>query len=307
MKKVNLKATMYFAAAVSGLVPTMAHASPQYNLCASGLTGAMPGRANAQAGSTFINTIRDMTDGARDRVVADAIAAGQTPSFMRNLSPVVMNDGRNGGPEVVICVTPDYLSVGNNQDNVRTPMGLPAALRVATRYGFVLPTTAMVNAIFTQADTRLSPEPMPPTGAMTTTSYFEGHDQTVDRQLARRGGTQGDLVAGHKKDLVLSPRLWQTPGRVAIYGWHQSNGRPIQPLSLVHGEYYADYSHGVRLVSAVAYVDGTPTSIYDVLGDANLSRYVSDEGPMPNLRQRIEAIIDVPAPLPSQIGAMLRP
>ena len=70
------------------------------------------------------------------------------------------------------------------------------------------------------------------------------------------------LVSGHKKDIVLSNRLKRKPHRIAIYGWRSWNDRRIQPLSIVHGKRYVDYSHGVRLVSKNALVDNrlVPTS-----------------------------------------------
>jgi hypothetical protein len=80
--------------------------------------------------------------------------------------------------------------------------------------------------------------------------------------------------------LVLTNRLLANPDRVAIYGWHEDGGRPIQPLSTVHGARYADYSHGVRLVSAMAYVDGAARPLLDLLEDPRLARLVSDEGPI---------------------------
>jgi hypothetical protein len=98
------------------------------------------------------------------------------------------------------------------------------------------------------------------------------------------------LMAGQKKDLVVSNRLWRKTGRVAIYGWHRGNGTPIQPLSTVHGARYADYSHGVRLVSAVAFVNGQARSIFDILEDPRLAGIVSDEGPIIRLASLIEAV-----------------
>jgi hypothetical protein len=89
------------------------------------------------------------------------------------------------------------------------------------------------------------------------------------------------LTAGHKKDLVITRQLWSTPGRVAIYGWHRSDGKPIQSLSTVHGARYADYSHGVRLVSQTLFVDGRPARLLDVLADPQLGPLLSDEGPLP--------------------------
>jgi hypothetical protein len=59
-------------------------------------------------------------------------------------------------------------------------------------------------------------------------------------------------------------------------------GNPIQPLSTVHGFRYADYSHGVRLVSDTAYVDGQSRSLLSVLQDPLLSSVVSSEGQIHN-------------------------
>jgi hypothetical protein len=77
------------------------------------------------------------------------------------------------------------------------------------------------------------------------------------------------------------------PGRLAIYGWHQSNGEPIQPLSTAHGLEYVDYSHGVRLVADVMLLNGRITSVHKVLTDARLSAVLSDEGPITNLQRYI--------------------
>ena len=96
--------------------------------------------------------------------------------------------------------------------------------------------------------------------------------------MNQKGAQLGDLTAGHQKDLVISNRLTQKPDRVAIYGWHQQNGKPIQGLSTVHESTYADYSHGVRLVRNRVLVDGQPTTVAAVLADPVLQPLLSDEG-----------------------------
>ncbi|HBZ55180.1 MAG TPA: hypothetical protein DEO88_07230, partial [Syntrophobacteraceae bacterium] len=58
---------------------------------------------------------------------------------------------------------------------------------------------------------------------------------------------------------------------IAIYGWHRGMGNPIQPLSTAHGVNYADYSHGVRLVSDIVLIDGKYESIYRILQDPLLA------------------------------------
>jgi hypothetical protein len=101
-------------------------------------------------------------------------------------------------------------------------------------------------------------------------STFAQHDALIRAQLDRTGQDPGALVAGHKKDVVDTRR--DRPGRVAIYGWHQANGQPIQPLSTVHHSAYVDYSHGVRLMSDRMIVDGRSMSVAEVRADPTLSR-----------------------------------
>ena len=95
---------------------------------------------------------------------------------------------------------------------------------------------------------------------------------------------------GNKKDLVLTSRLWQSPGRVAIYGWHREVDQPIQPLSTVHGARYADYSHGVRLVSGTVYVNGVKRPIADVLAEPALAKLLTSEGPLTRVAERLSAL-----------------
>jgi hypothetical protein len=226
----------------------------------------------------------NLSGSERDSVIAQQVLSGNLPSFLRTLTPVSITGTLSDGQEVqvIICVTPDYLAVGNDRDFVRIPMGLPAAAQIADQFGFLLPTTKMVDAIYAQADVRLAPSPMKPTNQMSSTTYLLQHNQTVDGQRAPLGRSLGDLTAGQKKDLVLSLRLRSAPGRVAIYGWHRTNGVPIQPLSTVHGALYADYSHGVRLVSETAFMNGKAYSLADIMQDPNLARIISSEGPIAN-------------------------
>lgn len=139
-----------------------------------------------------------------------------------------------------LCVARDYYSV----DGVRTPLGYPEAKRLAQQNGYRLPTKDEVDMIYREADLKLAPIQMPPGPQMTTRNYYVRHDTLIDEQI---GGRAFRLVAGHKKDLIQQQR----PGGVTIYGWHRLSGTPIQPVSSVHGENYADYSHGVRFVYEV--------------------------------------------------------
>ena len=256
--------------------PAMADSCPRV------LAQAIPARpASAPTGSDFVRRTAGLSEAEREPVIARALLAGDLPGFLRRLRPVTLQGEAGGRPvRVTICVTPDYLALGSDQDFLRIPMALPTALAVAGRFGFVLPTPKMVDAIYEQADVHLRPQPLPASDRMRSTAYYWRHDHRIRAQRLALGAPLGVLVAGDKKDLVLSNRLLATPGRVAIYGWHRSDGDPIQPLSTVHGRRYADYSHGVRLVSAIAYVDGRPTPIIDLLEDPELADLLSDEGPI---------------------------
>ncbi len=87
----------------------------------------------------------------------------------------------------------------------------------------------------------------------------------------------GTLVAGHQKDIVLTPRLAEDSGKVAIYGWHRQDGTSIQPLYTGHAETWVDYSHGVRLVSEAVFLNGRPSTIREILQDPELAPLLSDE------------------------------
>ncbi len=251
------------------------------NACSRRLARAIPRRpGNADGGSQFIATLANASGTSRDAAIAREVMRGNVPAFMRELAPVsftgVLPNGRSA--QITICVTPDYLAVGSDRDFVRVPLGLSAAGQIAEQFNMMLPTTRMVDAIYAQADLRLTPSPMTPGAQMSSTNYFLRHDATVDQQYANSGGRLGMLVSGHKKDLVLTNRLARAPGRVAIYGWHRRGGNPIQPLSTVHGAEYADYSHGIRLVSRTAFVNGQAVDLEDLLMDGTYAGLLNSEG-----------------------------
>jgi len=127
------------------------------------------------------------------------------------------------------------------ENGIRMPVDVPRALEIAKRFNATLPTKEIVDAIWRAADLKLSPIALPPNSEMTKMSAFRRHHELIEEQIA---GRQFNLVAGHKKDILQPLRA----GRVTIYGWHRPNGNPIQSVSNVHGAYYADYSHGLRLV-----------------------------------------------------------
>jgi hypothetical protein len=238
----------------------------------------LPARpAGAIGGTEFARRTIGLSSADRDRAVVAELERGNIPSFLGRLTPVKLTtDASDGqGLAATIWVTPDYLAIGSNDDFLYVPLTYYSATIIANRFGSVLPTARIVDAIYEQSAHHLTPAPLPAGPLMRSNLYLSRHQHRIDEQ--RSGVPLGELISGHKKDLVLSNRL-RRPGRVAIYGWHRAPGDPIQPLSTVHGAQYVDYSHGVRLVSTTVVVDGRSRSIYDALQDSRVAPVLSREG-----------------------------
>lgn len=241
----------------------------------------------ALTGSQFAAHVAAMDSRQREQAIREELLDGNVPRFLRNLVPVQIRYQPPAGKTITatVFVMPEYLAIGSDEDFLRIPMNLYTASAVASRMGFILPTRKIVDAIYRQAAFHFSPEPMTPGPQMGSTEYYKVHNEKIQMQARSLGVMLGDLVSGHKKDVVLTNLLASNPGRIAIYGWHRPTGIAIQPLSTVHGACYADYSHGIRLVSETVLVDGQPRSVYDVLQDPVAARALSDEGPIPNIRE----------------------
>ena len=250
----------------------------------------VPERApGAPTGTEFSRSVATLAGPERDAAILAQVLSGNLPQFLRHLVPVTLRSHDSPGT-LTVCVLPDYLAIGNDRDFVFVPMGLQAALAIADRLGFELPTPRIVDAIYDEAAVRLKPQPLPAGDAMRSTPYFVHHNEMINEQREAVSAPLGVLTSGHKKDLVLTSRLWQIPGRVAIYGWHRAQGAPIQPLSTVHGARYADYSHGLRLVSDIVYLDGVPRKITDILAEPRLAGLLSSEGPLTRLGARLREL-----------------
>ncbi|MGE0173567.1 MAG: hypothetical protein AB7T49_12290 [Oligoflexales bacterium] len=231
-------------------------------------------------GSQFIAKTRAMSKPSRERMILAELRRGNVPDFLRRLRPIKFSMRRGGKSyEAVLLVLPDYLSIGSDKDFVRMPMTPVTAQVIADHYGLMLPTSKMVDIIYEHAETVLSPRPLPPKPEMELNDYYLRHNAMVEEQLGE-DFDRSQLVAGHKKDIILTNQLVGNPFRVAIYGWHRSKGNPIQPVSLVHGNSYADYSHGVRLVAPMMIINNKIYPVAEVLQDYERSYLLSEEGPL---------------------------
>jgi hypothetical protein len=244
--------------------------------------------ADAPSGKAFVRALEGADERGREEAVMRELCRGNVPGGLRRLVRLEARGHTRSGEAKALTfwVTPDYLAVGDDADSVRVPMNPVTAQLVADRLGFVLPTAKLVDLVYQLAPTKLAPRTFPPSPSMMRVGAFVRHDEIIDAQLGP--GAPGGLVAGHKKDVVVSNRLQERPHRLALYGWHRGEGRPIQPLSVVHGDWYSDYSHGVRLVAPTVLVDGEPRRALDVLADPELAPLLSDEGPIASARYRTD-------------------
>jgi hypothetical protein len=305
--------------------------------CAGAQTVPLPARApDAPAGSEFIRRLASLDFTNREQEILSQVRAGNVPEFLRRFCPVTVTNVSAGKTNAAtFFVAPDYLAVGSDEDYFLTPMTPVTAQRIADALGCSLATRKMVDAIYAAAEVKLAPSPIAPGPAMITVPVFAQHNAMVrtQRWAQRSAHRPGALVAGDKKDVVISPKLAGVTNRVAIYGWHQTNGTPIQPLYLGHASAWVDYSHGIRLVQQKLTVNGKRKTVAEVLADPNLAGLLSDEGvitapryptsalpPVPSQREAVfdsartnrprqaavETESDAPTPDPSQEGNHLR-
>jgi len=164
--------------------------------------------------------------------------------------PVVVGDGK-----IELSVSSDYL-----MDNMGVRLSLFPweAQNLADVLQCVLPSPRLVDLIWEKADLKLEPQTISTNRGSQATLIQ--HNNLINQQINSR---EFVLVAGHKKDIVLSSRI--PTEKVVIYGWHRTNGKPIQPESSIHSASYKDYSHGTRLISRKVIVDGVGKDIWDAV------------------------------------------
>jgi len=250
----------------------------------SAQTWNLPARsANALAGSHLATNATLLSPDllTRETFIENEFLSGNVPNFLRRLQSATVTDlGVSGTNIATIYVTPDYLALGSDDDYLLMPMTPATAQRIADATDCLLPTRKMSDAIYTSADVKLPPQPLTPGPTMTTFPVFVQHNDIVRTQRLEtlKPHPLGALVAGDKKDVVITAELPKAPGKVAIYGWHRTNGMAIQPLYLKHTAAWVDYSHGIRLVSQTMLLNGQRTNVTAILADTNLCSLLSDEG-----------------------------
>ena len=247
-----------------------------------------PRQPSAPQGTAFALSIAALPLAAREEKALAEVMAGNVPSFLRKLVPVSV---AAGSVEATYFVTPDYLAIGSDDDFFLTPLTPLTAQAIADRLDCVLPTPKMVDDALRTSNATVttlnSLHPLPPSTGDDKRWWPFSSVKICLRSCGLRAGTEacpGPLVAGHKKDVVIANKVFATPGKVAIYGWHKPDGKPIQPLYTGHTASWVDYSHGIRLVSRRMMVDGVATTIDAVLADPERAPLLSNEGVMRQTR-----------------------
>jgi hypothetical protein len=244
--------------------------------CATTVRMKFPPRQSSLTGTEFYHAAASMKWQARDSIVTAQVLQGDLPSFLGKFVPVhvQITDSSTGKQLTAIYyVSPDYLSVGTDEDWARINITPYAAQRIADSFHCFLPTRKMVDDIYKASKLKL--EPMPMYAFRDSTPTMWQHHLIIEGQRKGRKG----LISGIQKDVVISGRVSRDPRpqRVAIYGWHKLDGIAIQPLYTGHIYWWVDYSQGIRLVYRKIKVNGNWMDYTDVLKDPRLSRLLCDE------------------------------
>jgi len=237
---------------------------------------AVPQRNSGLTGSAFYRQAFTMNWKERDSLAVREALAGNIPHFLKKFRKVTVKitDNLTGKTiHAAYYVSPDYLSIGTEDDWARIDITPMAAQQIADSFHCFLPTRKMVDDIYRTARVRLEPVPLYAFRDSSPTMWH--HHLIIEGQRKGRKG----LIAGIKKDVVISGRISRDPkpGRVAIYGWHKPDGKPIQPLYTGHVNWYVDYSHGIRLVWYKIRVGKKWMDYTDVLKSPLLKRLLCDE------------------------------
>ena len=230
----------------------------------------------AKNGAAFYKQAATMQWKQRDSLVIIWWEEKHYPVWLQKFSRITINGVdavSSKDVRINAYVSQDYFSLGNSNEWARICLTPMAAAIIAKSWHCVLPTTKIVDDIYHQSKVRLDPVPMFAFRDSTPTMWH--HHLIIEGQ---RKGKPG-LIAGIKKDVVQTPKLKEQgkENKVAIYGWHKLDGKPIQPLYTGHINWYVDYSHGIRLLYETIYVNGKRMLFSNAIKDEGLHHLLCNE------------------------------
>ncbi|MCU0396325.1 MAG: hypothetical protein MUF29_10475 [Chitinophagaceae bacterium] len=231
--------------------------------------------ADTLTGTRFFTLAGSMNWQQRDSLALHWFEQGAIPRWWYRFSRIraKAQDAQGKKCSISYWVSPDYLVLGTASDWVRVPLTPMAAQQMMDRLDCIFPSRLMTDQVYAAARIKLPPVPMYAYRDSGITMYQ--HHLIIEGQ---RKGQRG-LIAGIKKDVVTTYKLpyGSRPNRVAIYGWHKPDGKPIQPLYTGHVNWYVDYSHGIRFVSANGKLNGKRINIRDLLQQEGLRQMLCNE------------------------------
>lgn len=128
------------------------------------------------------------------------------------------------------------------------PLSIQEALELASDEGLDLPSPELIDAIWQAADLKIAPRPRSfvhwTSAEMNDPKVYAQQSERVEKEIA---GQDFILLAGEFKDVVRG-----TNGKIGLYGWHQLNGKVLQPYFTGHAMSWKDYSQGLRLVKHIS-------------------------------------------------------
>src|SRR5262245_43557646 len=275
-----------------------------------------PRPAGAMSGHAFMETIKGEGPPAdwvaREKAIMNALLSGNMPGKLlrwERINLTYTKDGRTITGSV--DVLPDYLAVGSDDDFVHAPLDPVSAQLVADKFDTILPTAKICHAIYLQTASknrinaierdyfkRDADRTVARRGrAQTSSAAYLEHSEAIQAKMKTAGIAAGELVAGHKKDVVIAKRLHADQEKIAFHGFYDPAGYPHEPCyensagrpqpscnkespTLAHSRRFSDYSQGVRLVHPWMVVNGERKMVADVLADPDLSSLISTEGPI---------------------------
>ncbi len=244
--------------------------------------------AATMTGDSFIRRADTTSFWALEDLIVEAVTTGQVPDALRQFRKITFTTPVVDSVEILsrrhkveMWVLPDYVAIGTNDDYVRMPMGPLAAQRIADALDCTLPTTYLVDRIAEASEGHIDIFPFRPLGSRNCQPIvFQDSNNAINALFKAHGYHFGQLISGLKKDIVITYKIMTLTDydrNVAIYGWHHPDGRAQQPLFVRHGNFYVDYSHGVRLIYNKVKIDGVEYDIREVLQSPELYRLLSDE------------------------------
>lgn len=234
--------------------------------------------ANPISARAFLKATRDKTPQERDAIAADLVINGNFPSFIRKFVPI---DSSKNGKVLEYKVSPDFLCIGTDSDYMIWPFSAPQCQRIAAAFGCMIPTVQMSEEIYKKAKVKLdaktpsmlptkingqtySPKDFVASKHMISPQGVAVHNKMIRDQLKDFDYIPGELVAGHKKDVVIDQSVPE--GRLGMHGLYDK-GKAIQGGALTsHTANHIEYGMALRLVDRKALLDGRPVDLLKFSG-----------------------------------------